>query len=126
MYMYKNCISWCIYKRNEIEKANVKYIFRGCHGLSRLFFKKKISSLECPFPSLSFDQYTTTSRTLVYLQRIVNVEWTKEKARKGPDFGLALLFSVYCRQIFIRKIYQQNQKTPLLHCSKISSIPILL
>ena len=81
--MYKNCISWCIYKRNEIEKkTNVKYIFRGCHGLSRIFLReKKISSLECPFPSLSFDQYTTTSLTLVYLQRIVNVEWAKEKRK---------------------------------------------
>ena len=90
MYMYKNCISWCIYKRNEIEKANVKYIFRGCHGLSRLFFKKKISSLECPFPSLSFDQYTTTSLTLVYLQRIVNVEWDKEKRKSKKRSRLRL------------------------------------
>ena len=96
MYMYKNCISWCIYKRNEIEKANVKYIFRGCHGLSRLFFKKKISSLECPFPSLSFDQYTTTSLTLVYLQRIVNVEWAKEKRKSKKRSQLRLGITIFC------------------------------
>ena len=65
----------------KLKKLMSNTSFEGVTVYLEYFLRKKISSLECPFPSLSFDQYTTTSLTLVYLQRIVNVEWAKEKRK---------------------------------------------
>ena len=74
-----------------------------------------------PFPSLSFDQYTATSLTLVYLQRIVNVEWDKGKTKKQekvPTSAWRYYFLSIADRFSLEKYINKIKKHPPLPLPK--------